>query len=208
MIHRAGTGLTMEDFTGAVLAGGAGKRLGGTNKALLEIGGRAILDEVLEKIQRVFDTLLLVVKDGDSILHRDHGPRVKVVADLLPGKGPLGGIYTALEYAKTPFVFVTACDMPYPNLDLVRRVISEAEGREAVVPRRGSYIEPLFAVYHRDTRQKIRSRLEAGDLKIHHFIEDIDARYLEEEEIRDCDPDFSSFFNVNTPEDLRQARRG
>ena len=194
-----------EDFSAAILAGGMGKRLG-TNKALLEIGGRTILDRILEKMLEVFPSILLVVKDEDSPLSGDYGPRVKVVADLLTGKGPLGGIYTALEHSPSPYVFVMACDMPYPNLGLVRHLLSEAEGREAVVPRRGSYIEPLFAVYHRDTRPRIRRRLEAGDLKIHDFIDEIDARFVDEEEICGCDPDFRSFFNINTPEDLKKAR--
>jgi len=203
---KPGEGYREGDFSAAILAGGAGRRLG-ANKALLEIKGRAIIDGILEKMLEVFPSVLLVVKEEGSPLLRDYGPRVKVVTDLLPGKGPLGGIYTALEYAPGPFVFVMACDMPYPNLELVKRLISEAEGREAVVPVRGPYIEPLFAVYHRDTRHKIKNRLETGDLKIHDFIDEIDARFLEEEEIRGCDPDFRSFFNINTPEDLREARR-
>jgi molybdopterin-guanine dinucleotide biosynthesis protein A len=194
-----------EDFTAAILAGGRARRLG-TNKALLEIEGRTILDRILEKMLEVFPDVLLVVKDEDSPLSGDYGPRVKVVADLLPGKGPLGGIYTALEHSPSPYVFVMACDMPYPNLALVRRLLSEAEGREAVVPRKGPYIEPLFAVYHRDTYPRIKKRLEADDLKIHDFIDEIDALLLEEEEVCGCDPDLRSFFNINTPEDLEKAR--
>lgn len=205
MSGKQGGDYDKKDFSAAILAGGVGKRLG-TNKALLEIKGRTILDHIMEKMLEVFPSVLLVVKDGDSPLAGDYGPRVKVVADLLPGKGPLGGIYTALEYSPAPYVFVMACDMPYPNLELVRRLLSEAPGREAVVPRRGSYIEPLFAVYHRDTRQRIKKRLEAGDLKIHDFIDEINARFLEEEDICGCDPDFRSFFNINTPEDLKKAR--
>jgi molybdopterin-guanine dinucleotide biosynthesis protein A len=194
-----------EDFTAAILAGGRARRLG-TNKALLEIEGRTILDRILEKMLEVFPNILLVVKDEDSPLWGDYGSRVKVVADLLPGKGPLGGIYTALEQSPSPYIFVMACDMPYPNLALVRRLLSSARGREAVVPRKGPYIEPLFAVYHRDTRQNARRRLEAGDLKIHDFIDEIDTLFLEEGEVCGCDPDLRSFFNINTPEDLEKAR--
>jgi molybdopterin-guanine dinucleotide biosynthesis protein A len=193
------------EFSAAILAGGMGSRLG-TNKALLEIGGRTILDRILEKMLDIFPSVLLVLRDDNSPLAVDHGSRVKVVTDLLPGKGPLGGIYTALEYSPTPYVFVIACDMPYPNLELVKRLLSEAAGREAVVPRRGDYIEPLFAVYERETRHSIKKRLEDDDLKIHDFIDELDARFLEEEDVCGCDPDFNSFFNINTPEDLEKAR--
>jgi len=200
----AGTPPHKGDFIAAVLAGGKGERLG-LNKALLEIGGRTVLDRILECLEEIFPTILLVVQDDNSATFYESHPNLKVVADLLPGKGPLGGIYTALEHSPAPYVFVMACDMPYPNRELVLCLLSEAPGREAVVPRRGEYIEPLFAVYSRDTREKIRTRLEGNRLKIHDFLDELDVRYLEEDEISGCDPDFSSFFNINTPEDLRNA---
>jgi molybdopterin-guanine dinucleotide biosynthesis protein A len=146
-----------------------------------------------------------VVQNDASVPREDYGSQVKMVVDLLPGKGPLGGIYTALEYSEVPYVFVMACDMPYPSRELVLRLISQAQGKEAVVPRRGGYIEPLFAVYSRETRGKIRPRLESNRLKIHDFLDELDVLYLDEEEISACDPGFRSFFNINTPEDLNNA---
>jgi molybdopterin-guanine dinucleotide biosynthesis protein A len=76
---------------------------------------------------------------------------------------------------------------------------------DAVVPRRGEYIEPLFAVYRRDIAGSLRARIEEGRLKIHELIEELDVRYLEEDEIAACDPSFRSFFNINTLEDLEAA---
>jgi molybdopterin-guanine dinucleotide biosynthesis protein A len=193
------------DFVAAVLAGGKGKRLG-MNKALLELDGKTILDRILEVLLEIFPSVLLVVQDDNTSLCPDCGPHVDVVADLIPEKGPLGGIYTALEHSTAPYVFVMACDMPYPDAELVRCLLALAPGKDAVVPRRGDYIEPLFSVYRRDVRDRIRGRLEAGRLKIHDFIRELDVRYIDEEEIAACDPAFRSFFNINTPEDLEKAR--
>jgi molybdopterin-guanine dinucleotide biosynthesis protein A len=194
-----------EDFAAAVLAGGKASRLG-RNKALLEIEGRTILDRINEVLLEIFPSILLVVQDVENSPCPDCGPRVEVVADLLPEKGPLGGIYTALEYSTAPYVFVMACDMPYPSRRLISCLLTEARGREAVVPRKGEYIEPLFAVYNRDIRGRIHAKLKQNRLKIYELIRELDVRYLDEEEIAACDPDSRSFFNINTPQDLEQAR--
>lgn len=192
------------DFAAAVLVGGKGRRLG-MNKALLEVDGKPILERILDVLLGVFPEIILVAQEGDSTLEAASRPGVRLVRDLFPGKGPLVGIYTALENSPAPYVFVMACDMPYPSMELVRCLMSEAEGKEAVVPRRGDYIEPLFAVYRRDIREKIRARLLQDRLKIHELVRELDVRYLGEDEIAACDPEFRSFFNINTPEDLEAA---
>jgi molybdopterin-guanine dinucleotide biosynthesis protein A len=194
-----------DDFIAAVLAGGKGERLG-TNKALLKIGEGTVMERILRCLTDVFSSILLVVQEDSFEAPSSYADRVSVVVDVVPEKGPLGGIYTALTYSPAPYVFVMACDMPYPSRELVLCLLSKARGREAVVPRRGEYIEPLFAVYARESREKIQPRLESNRLKIHDFLDELDVLYLDEEEISRCDPDFRSFFNVNTPEDLHNAR--
>ncbi|MDD3717909.1 MAG: molybdenum cofactor guanylyltransferase [Actinomycetota bacterium] len=192
------------EFIAAVLAGGQGKRLG-MDKATLQIGACSLLDKILATLRGMFPLILLVVQEAGSPLAAREDDEVKVVADVIPGKGPLVGIYTALRNSPAPYVFVMACDMPYPSRELICRMLSMAPGADAVVPKRGEYIEPLFAVYRRDIADSIQARIEEGRLKIHELIEELDVRYLEEDEIAACDPGFRSFFNINTPEDLEAA---
>ncbi len=194
-----------EDFAAAVLAGGQGKRLG-MDKARLQVDGCMLLDRIILFLRDIFPLVLLVVHGGDSPPATAGNGHVKVVEDLIPRKGPLVGIYTALRHSPAPYVFVMACDMPYPSSRLIRRMLAEARGVDAVVPRRGEYIEPLFAVYRRDIRDRARARIEEGRLKIHELIQELDVRYLEEDVIAACDPTSRSFFNINTPEDLESAR--
>lgn len=194
------------DFTAAVLAGGRGKRLG-MDKTSLEIGGKPILERIITVLESLFPRILVVTQRDNHAAESLAGPGLNVVKDILPGRGPLGGIYTALEYSASEFVFVMACDMPYPNPGLIRLLLSWAPGWEAVVPRRGRYIEPLFAVYRRDVREKIREKLETERLKIHEVLDELRVRYVDEEEMAARDPGFLSFFNINTPEDLEAARR-
>ncbi len=192
------------EFAAAVLAGGQGKRLG-MDKATLQIGSCSLLDRILLVLREMFPYIMLVVQqDGSSLLALEDAG-VKVVTDVIPGKGPLVGIYTALQHSPAPYVFVMACDMPYPSRELIRCMLSAAPGLDAVVPRRGKYIEPLFAVYRRDIAGRIRARIEGGRLKIHELIEELNVRYLEEDEVAACDPGFRSFFNINTLEDLEAA---
>jgi molybdenum cofactor guanylyltransferase len=193
-----------EEFAAAVLAGGEGKRLG-MDKATLQIGNCSLLDRILLVLRELFPHIMLVVQEGGSPLAAPEGAGVKVVKDVIPGKGPLVGIYTALQSSPAPYVFIMACDMPYPNRELIRCMLSAAPGLDAVVPRRGEYIEPLFAVYRRDIADRIRARIEEGRLKIHELIEELNVRYLEEGEVAACDPGFRSFLNINTLEDLEAA---
>ncbi len=204
MEGNGGAAFTQGDFTAAVLAGGKGKRLG-ADKTSLSIGGEPVLSRIITVLADIFPRILLVGQEGNHRLEGFTGAGVRAVHDLLPGKGPLGGIYTALEYSSTPYVFVMACDMPYPRPELVRRLLAEAPGWEAVVPRRGELIEPLFAVYARETRVRMERRLREGHLKIHEALDELCVRYLEEEEIAAHDPAFRSFFNINTPQDLEAA---
>ncbi len=195
------------EFAAAVLAGGKGKRLG-MDKARLQVEGCMILDRIVFALLGIFPEVLLVVQSGDSPPLPEGGDRVRVVSDLIPGKGPLVGIYTALQHSTAPYVFVMACDMPYPSTLLIRRMLEEARGVDAVVPRRGEYIEPLFAVYAREVRERALKRIEEGRLKIHELIRELDVRYLDEEEIAACDPSFRSFFNINSIEDLMVMEAG
>lgn len=192
-------------FIAAVLAGGKGKRLG-MDKTRLEIEGKTVLERALDCLKEIFSKVLIVVQDRDFVAPSGYHVPLEVVTDLLPDKGPLGGIYTALHYSPAPYVFVMACDMPYPSRELIRCLLAEAPGREAVVPCHGQYIEPLFAVYSREIRNRIHLRLEENRLKIHELIDELDVRYLTEEEVAACDSGPRSFFNINTPDDLDRAQ--
>jgi|BarGraNGADG00312_1021997.scaffolds.fasta_scaffold24126_2 molybdopterin-guanine dinucleotide biosynthesis protein A len=191
------------DFGAAILAGGSAERLG-LNKALVDIAGCKAIDRILDILRGLFSEISIIAQN-ESDLEALSRPGTRTVKDLLPGMGPLGGIYTALEISPRPYVFIMACDMPYPSRDLALHMLSLAPGKKAVVPRRGKYIEPLFAVYSKEIRQKIKTRLDRNDLKIHNLLAELDVLYLDEEEITRFDPEFHSFFNINTPEDLEKA---
>jgi len=195
---------------GAVLAGGGARRYGGVPKGLLEVGGRRILDGVVDVLQSVTGALpLLVANAPDAAAWR---PDLTTMPDVRPGCGSLGGIYTAVTAAAGP-VLCVAWDMPFVPAALRRALAQAATGGggggeyDAFLPessgRRG--LEPLCAVYGPACRPAIARRLERGDLQAISFHPDVRVGILSLADVKKFgDPD-ELFFNVNTPDDLARA---
>lgn len=193
-------------MNGAVLAGGGARRYGGTPKGLLTVGGRRILDRVVDAVQAVTGGRpLLIANAADAASWR---PDLETIPDVRPGLGTLGGIYTAVTATGGP-VLCVAWDMPFVPEPLLR-VLSDrlATGSyDAVLPessgRRG--LEPLCAIYGPGCAPAIARRLDRGDLMAISFHPDVRVGIVPLAEVRRFgDPD-ELFFNVNTPDDLARA---
>ena len=194
----------MEAVTGVLLAGGQSRRLG-RNKALEPFHGQPLMARVAARLAQLCGELVVVVADLGKAAGLPVPPSAGVTADLYPGKGSLGGIYSGLHAAANPWAVVVACDMPFLNVALLRHMLSLREGHDAVVPVVEGYPEPAHAAYSRACLEPIRRRLERDQLKIAGFFDEVRVRYLPEDEVRRLDPDLLSFFNVNTQEDLDRA---
>ena len=193
---------------GAVLAGGAARRYGGTPKGLLTVGGRRILDRVVDVVQRVAGTPPVLIANAEGA--GSWRPDLDAIPDVRPGCGTLGGIYTAVSRSAAP-VLCVAWDMPFVPEGLLRALVDRlaaARGAyDAVLPesagRRG--VEPLCAVYAPPCAPAIARRLERGDLQAISFHPDVRIGIVPLAEVRGFgDPD-ELFFNVNTPDDLMRA---
>ncbi len=185
-----------------VLAGGESERLG-IDKAFLRIGDRFLIEEIVEKMARIGDEVIIVTNSP----HKYGYLKTRLVGDIYPGKGALGGFYSGLRVACHDHGLVVACDMPFLDLRLLRYMILLSPGQDVVIPRIGGMTEPLHAIYSKECLQPIERLLSAGDLKILDFFPEVRVHYVEEQEIKLFDPQCLSFFNINTPADLEQARR-
>lgn len=188
-------------MTAAILAGGKGTRIG-TNKAFLEIGGKPLIEILLEKVEGLFEEVLIIANSP----HLYEYLNAKVSADMIPGRGSLGGIYTALRLASFPQAFCLACDMPFIEPGFIRYMMEVAAGYDVVIPKTADGLEPLHAIYSKACIPHIERLMQADDLKIIHFFTEMRVRVLEEE-IDPFDPHGMLFFNINTHEDLKKARR-
>jgi molybdopterin-guanine dinucleotide biosynthesis protein A len=195
---------------GAVLAGGAARRYGGRPKGLFEVGGRRILDRVVEAVATVTgEPPLLVANAPEAPSWR---PDLETIPDARPGCGSLGGIYTAV--AARPGggpVLCVAWDMPFVDVGLLRALVDGSATWDAFLPasdptgggRRG--VEPLCAVYGAACRAAIERRLDGGDLRAIAFHEDVRVGILPVERVRQFGDPADLFFNVNTPAELERA---
>lgn len=191
---------------GAVLAGGAARRYGGRPKGLIELGGRRILDRVVDVVAEVTGSPpLLVANAPDADRWR---PDLRTIPDVRRDSGSLGGIYTAVVSGAGP-VLCVAWDMPFLTATLLDTLVQEAAsgGWDVFLPesdgRRG--VEPLCAVYGPACGPAIERQLERGDLRAIGFHADVKVGTLPLERVRLFgDPD-ELFFNVNTPADLERA---
>ena len=190
-------------MTSIILAGGRNLRLG-SSKALEIIGGKSLIERVVERVKMVSTQTLIVTSAGQ--LAFPVAGEVEVLVDLYPGKGPLGGIYTGLLASPSSHSVVVACDMPFLNIELLRYMIELSPDFDAVVPRLGEgKVEPLHAIYSKGCLDNMKTQLENNQLEVSRFLNTVRVRYVEQAECQKFDPQLLTFFNINCQSDLDRA---
>ncbi|MCS7177885.1 MAG: molybdenum cofactor guanylyltransferase [Anaerolineae bacterium] len=182
--------------TGVVLAGGASRRMG-KDKAFLELAGRPLILHVLDRMAELCQEVLIVASD----VSRYAGLGTRVVPDVFPGVGVLGGLHAGLRAAQHDLILAVGCDMPFLNPALLRAFVVWAEGYDVVALRRGEQVETLHAAYRRTCLPAMEAVIRAGQQRIISFFPYVRVRYIAREEAEALDPGLRSFRNVNTPQD-------
>jgi len=186
-----------------ILAGGENRRIG-LNKAFIRLtpAGRTIAENQIKILKELFGEVLIITNSPPLYHHL----RVEVIRDIIPGKGPLGGIYTGLSSSESFHNFFLACDMPFPNIKLISYMRDRLADYDVVVPRTESGYQAVFAFYSKNCLLPIKRQMDSGNLKIVDFFSRAKVRAIEPEELNKFDPGEMSFFNINTQEDLEKAR--
>ncbi|MBI3090133.1 MAG: molybdenum cofactor guanylyltransferase [Candidatus Tectomicrobia bacterium] len=217
----------LDDCTGVILAGGQSRRFG-RNKALEPLAGMPLAQRVARVLRELFRAQLLVTNTPEVYASL----RIPSVVDDRPGLGSLGGIYTALRHADSPWCFIVGCDMPFLAADAVRALAAcrgtplpsaaaaapepswcdrgEATLPDVVVPFVDGRFHTLHAFYHRRCLPAVEHLLEARRLRIDVLYAMVATRVVDA-----VDPAWGgvarlavlrrSLFNINTRDDLRQA---
>ena len=188
-------------LTGAILAGGGSRRLG-RDKATLALAGKALALRVAAALAPMVSDCWLIT--NQPLAHLALG--LPLVTDLWPHQGPVGGLVTALFYARTPWVLAAAVDNPFPAPALLRQLAAQAAKtpRPAVVCRSSWGLEPFPGLYSVRLLSQLIEFLQR-DRRPRRFLEICRAQVISEEEARRLDPEGRSFFNLNTPEDVARA---
>ena len=184
------------DATAIVLAGGDSSRMG-LDKGLLPVGGKPMIEHVLEQVRPHFREVLVSANDANEYAFLGE----RVVADEVPGRGPLMGIVSALDASTYDLAFVVACDMPEIDVGLMRRMFRETEGYDGVVPvGRGSLPEPLFAIYRKSVVPAAREALASGKRRVNEIFRRHRIKFIEPEGL-------VPVRNVNTMAEYRKFRK-
>jgi molybdopterin-guanine dinucleotide biosynthesis protein A len=191
------------EVTGVILAGGKSRRMG-EDKRYLVVGEQTLLDRGLGVIRSIFQEVLVVIAQDSPPL----GVDARVVRDLLPDCGSLGGLYTGLMQATTPWVFVVACDMPFLDQAVIDQFTSRRASADIVMAKLDARLHPMHALYGKRCLPALEQMIQARQLKIQEIVSQSSLRvqYVTEAELLTIDPSWRSFQNVNTPSDLEAAR--
>ncbi len=186
--------------TAIILAGGKSSRMG-RPKAMLPFGGEPLITRVINGLTPLFPERVVVAAPEQELPELP----ATVVRDDVAYQGPVGGIRYGLEASRSAAAFVTSCDVPFLSLPLVAHLAARLPGHDVVVPRWEGRLQPLHAVYRRSVLPLLERQLERGELRPVFLYDKVRTARLEEDEVRAFDPDGSSFFNMNTPDDYERA---
>jgi len=189
----------------AIQAGGSSSRIG-RDKALLLLRGVPLISHVIERVASLADEIIIITNQPERYLFL----KKPLVADLFPGTGVLGGLCTALIAANNSFVGVLACDMPFINGMLFSQEYHLAirDKVDLVIPETPAGLQPLHAVYRRRScLPYIHTALKYGERRLVSWYDDLNVYMMTCNEIAVMDPQFQSFGNINTLEDLNIAQR-
>lgn len=190
-------------LTIAIQAGGASRRMG-QDKGLLPFLDQRLIERVIRRVEPLADELIITTNHPESY----HYLGLPLFPDLIPGRGALGGLYTALAAATNDVVGVIACDMPFVNPSLLTFEYECLRNSTAdlVIPNSGEGLEPFHAVYQRKAcLPAIQAALGAEKWRVDSWFDQVISQVITMEQIQKYDPQLVCFKNVNTPDDLKAA---
>ncbi len=192
-------------LTVCIQAGGASSRMG-EDKALKPFLGRPLIQRVVDRLSPIADEMIVTTNRPEDYQFLG----LRLTPDLKPGRGALGGLYTAIASATQPLVAVVACDMPFASptlLEATGRLMVQEEA-DVVIAKTDEGFEPIHAVYRRATcLPAIESAIDADQWKVIAWFPKVKVRVLTSDELKQFDPDGLAFWNVNTPEEFIQAEQ-
>jgi molybdopterin-guanine dinucleotide biosynthesis protein A len=176
----------------------------GEDKRYLVVGEETLIERGLSVLRSIFQEVLVVIAQDSPPL----GVDARVVRDLVPECGSLGGLYTGLMQAATPWIFAVACDMPFLDHAVIAQFTSRRVAADIVMAKLAARLHPMHALYGKQCLPVLEQMIQARQLKIQELVSysSLRVQYVTEVDLLTIDPAGHSFQNVNTPQDLEAAR--
>lgn len=193
----------IEDVSAVLVAGGRSRRMG-LDKRFMKVGGVSVFERTLSLLRTIFAESIVVLAEPIAMLDVQGCP---LAYDLLPNAGSLGGLYTGLMTASRPRVFAVACDMPFLDPDVIHCMLSRDETADVIVARLAGRFQPMHAVYSKRCVSFLQAMAQRQELRIQKLFqqEQLRTTILTEHDLQAFGPEFRSFLNINTPNDLARA---
>ena len=192
----------MHNYFGSafILAGGKSERMP-FDKQKITIGGKPIAVFIADILSDFF-TDIYIISNTKAVYH-NHSYRV--IPDKIDGCGPLGGLYTALCHTASEYVYITGCDMPFVNGKYIHYMKEQLNNAaipvDGILTTTNGLAEPLNAFYHKRLKDTVRSILAGGGRRMANLYKEKEMIYVPEKILKEFDPEYSMFFNLNTMED-------
>jgi molybdopterin-guanine dinucleotide biosynthesis protein A len=180
-----------------ILAGGKSSRMG-TDKGLLLIEGKEMIQYVIEQMQSIFENLVIVSNNPE---YEKFG--LEVISDLIKNIGPAGGIYTALKHSDSQLNFVVSCDMPFVTKEAIEFIVTNSNESQIVLLENQGRLEPLFGIYSKDCEPIWLQNIEEGKIKLQDMVKNFKLKTIP---VENNEIFAASFFkNINTKADFDSA---
>jgi len=190
----------MADAAAVILVGGKSSRMGRA-KALLPFDNEPLIAHVVRRLKSWFREIIVVAAPDQEL------PELSavLVRDEIAYQGPVSGIYHGLKAATKDVCFVTSCDAPFLNFELIDHLLEQISDYDVVVPFWQERFQPLHAIYRTSVVPLLKEQLERGELRPIFLYDKVRTRKIQEAEIRRLDPEGLSFLNMNSPADYDAA---
>lgn len=192
------------EATGIILAGGKSSRMG-TNKALLSIDGKSVIEHVVAELDSIVNNIIIVTNSFEDYAFLN----LPMVEDEWKDMGPLAGIHAGLSATKTEHNLLVACDMPFISARLGSVLLGQLTEYQVAIPKISDKIHPLFAAYRKEVKEEAKAALEQKQLRIREMFRNIHVKIMNEIELNDYGIKLSEsdLFNMNHPEEYEQAKK-
>lgn len=185
-----------------VLSGGKSSRMG-TNKSLLTINNKKVIEHIVNVLEILTDKVVLITNEPGQYSFLD----LETYRDRYTDKGPLAGLETALHHVEADIFMIAACDMPFINGRVYKFLLQQLGDYDAVVPVYDNQLHPLAGIYRKEVLPDIQQQLADNNLKVKGFFGHIKVNYIKEYGDIPTDILQKHFFNMNNPQQYEEAKR-
>ncbi len=195
-------------ISGAMLAGGENKRFP-VLKGFLKLNGVTVIEKNLKLLDSLCDDVLISTNTPEFYF----GHQRIMLGDILPSRGPMSGIHSALLNSGNENLFVTACDMPFLNNEILSFIckrhfeLYRDIQYDATIPVYNGKAQPLCGIYRKSVLLSLERHILEQKNSMYMFLRQINTNFINEAEIKKIDPDGDSFVNINTIDDYEMFKR-